>query len=79
MAKEKKVEVRDEVYEQIAADLINRGVDGDKIVRHKEGLRYEVDEDTFIIRVIKKKNEPEDAVGEYALQEDGSFRYVAYK
>lgn len=80
MAKEKKIETRDILYEQIAQDLLGRG-EVEKIERYKEGLRYDIDGEPHIIRVIKKKNEPEegDLQGEYVVTDEAVFTFNAKK
>lgn len=78
MAKEKKIETRDILYEQLAQGILARG-EVEQVERFKEGLKTEVDGETHIIRVIKKKNEPEDLVGVYKVTEDGAFRFVEQK
>jgi len=79
MAKEKKVETRDLVYEALAADLLARGAE--KVVRYKEGLRVDQEDEVFIIRAVKKKVEPaeDEKVGEYFVGEDGKFTYKPLK
>ena len=78
--KEKKVETRDILYEQIAQDLLGRG-EVEKVDRYKEGLRYDVDGETHIIRVIKKKNEPEttEIIGSYSVDENSIFSFSTKK
>lgn len=78
MAKEKKVEIRDVVYQELATLMVQASTDGEAVFRYKEGLRVDNGEDTLIIRVIKKKSAPEisEKVGSYVLQEDGSVKYV---
>ena len=78
---DKKVEVRDVVYQQVAADLLGRLEEGDKILRFKEGLRFDQDDEVLMVRVIKKKAEPDtkDAVGEYFVGENGALTYKTYK
>lgn len=78
--KEKKVETRDILYEQIAQDLLGRG-EVENVERYKEGLKYEVDGETHIIRVIKKKNEPEAAemIGSYSVDENSIFSFSPKK
>ncbi len=79
--KVKKVDTREEVYKQLAADLLARGMEGDVVVRYKEGLRLDIDGEAHIIRVIKKKANPDkaDIVGNYEVKEDGTFAYTDTK
>ena len=60
MTKEKKIEVRDMVYEQVAAALMqdqNLSI----LRKHKEGLEYRLNGEIFAIRVVKKKEELDEA------------------
>lgn len=77
MAKEKKVETRDILYEQLAQDILSRG-DQEEVVRYKEGLRVDINGEPHIVRVIKKKDEPKDAVGTFKVEEDGTFKFKEY-
>ncbi len=75
MAVKEKVEVRDVVYEMLAQLIVERE-DFDSIARYKEGLRLEMEGETFIVKVIKKKSEPDkaDKRGDYVVK-DGVFLY----
>ena len=79
--KVKKPDIREEVYAQIAADLLARGMEGDVVVRYKEGLRVDVDGEAIIIRVIKKKAAPvkEEIVGNYEVNEAEEMVYTDTK
>ena len=51
---EKKVELRDMVYERVASAIMqDRNID--VIRKHKEGLEYELNGEIFAVRVVKKK------------------------
>ncbi len=80
MAKEKKVETRDIVYEQLAAAILAQS-DEETVSRYKEGLRIDIDDVAHIVRVVKKKEEPkqEELLGGYAVAEDGKLTYTLYK
>ena len=82
MAKVVKNETRDEVYEILAKLLVDDYFHQEgKIMRYKEGLRFDYGEETHIIRVIKKKSEPEknDIIGQYGENEKGQFHYMDLK
>lgn len=53
-AKEKKIETRDIVYEQVASAIMQDS-NLNKIRKHKEGLELSVNGELFAVRVIKKK------------------------
>ena len=80
MAKEKKVETRDILYEKVAASLLSHS-DEETIARYKEGLLFEIDGEPHIVKVIKKKEHPKEdgLVGGYAVAEDGKLTYTVYK
>lgn len=73
MAKQDKVETREVVYGKLAALMAKESED--VVDRYKEGLLMEEGGDTFIIRAIKKKNEPEakDHIMTYEFDEEGNF------
>lgn len=79
--KVKKPDIREDVYAQVAADLLARGIEGEVVVRYKEGLRLDVDGETFIIRVIKKKVAPkaEEITGNYEVSEADELVYTDTK
>lgn len=82
MAKEGKVEIRDMAYEQVASAIMQDRREISKIRRHKEGLEIQVNGETVVVRVIKKKAELEesDYRGEYFYdKQDDSFGYKDYK
>ena len=54
MAKEKKVELRDMVYEQVASAIM-QDQNIDVIRKHKEGLEYTLNGEVFAFRVVKNK------------------------
>lgn len=55
MAKEKKVEVRDLAYEELASAIMQSRANLDTVRRHKEGLELNVNGEIVVVRVIKKK------------------------
>ena len=82
MAKEKKVEIRDIAYEQVASAIMQDRRNLSKIRRHKEGLELEVNGETVVLRVIKKKAQLDEKEfrGEYFHDEqDQSFGYTNYR
>jgi hypothetical protein len=66
MAKEKKIELRDIAYEQIASAIM-QDQNVDVIRKHKEGLEYKVNGEVFAVRVVKKKEalDPKEFRGEF--------------
>ena len=82
MAKEKKVENRELVYEFIASAIMQNSGNIDTIRKHKEGLEYGMNGETFIVRVVKKKTELEEADfrGEYFHDEKANaFGFKSYE
>ncbi len=79
--KVKKPDIREDVYRDVAADLLARSVEGDVVVSYKEGLRLDIEGETLIIRVIKKKAAPkkEEIVGNYEVNEEGALTYTDTK
>lgn len=81
MAKEKKVEIRDIAYEQVASAIMQDRPEVSVIRKHKEGLELSVNGETVVVRVIKKKAEldAKEFRGEYFHDEkDQSFGYREY-
>jgi len=79
--KEKKVENRDLVYDQVASAIMQDSKLA-KIRRHKEGLELIVNGEVFAVRVIKKKESlsEKDFRGEYFHDEKANafgFREVS--
>jgi hypothetical protein len=80
-AKEKKIDVRDIAYDQVASAIMQDSKLA-KIRRHKEGLELTVNGELFAVRVIKKKDEldAKEFRGEYFHDEkENSFSYKSYK
>lgn len=80
MAKEKKVDLRETVYDQVASAIMQDSKLS-KIRRHKEGLELKVNDEVFAVRVIKKKESlsEKDFRGEYFHDEqDMSFGFKEY-
>lgn len=81
MSKEKKVETRDIVYEQVASAIMQDSK-LDKIRRHKEGLEFKLNGEMFAVRVIKKKEDldSKEFKGEYFHDSKANaFGYREYK
>jgi hypothetical protein len=64
--KVKKIDTRDIVYEQLASAIMQDSR-LNVIRKHKEGLEYKLNDETFIVRVVKKKTSlaKDDFQGEY--------------
>lgn len=79
--KEKKVETRDLVYDQVASAIMQDSKLS-KIRRHKEGLELTVNGEVFAVRVIKKKEalDEKEFRGEYFHDEKANvfgFREIS--
>ncbi len=55
MAKEKKIELRDIVYEMLASAIMQDNHNLQEIRKHKEGLEFNINGEVFAVRVVKKK------------------------
>jgi len=78
--KEKKVDTRDIVYDQVASAIMQDS-NLQKIRRHKEGLELSVNGELFAVRVIKKKDAltVKDFRGEYFHDEKANaFGFKSY-
>jgi hypothetical protein len=66
MAKEKKIELRDIAYEQVASAIM-QDQNIDLIRKHKDGLEYKLNGEVFAIRIVKKKEalDPKEFRGEF--------------
>ncbi len=81
MAKEKKVDIREMVYERVASALMQDNHTLTRIRRHKEGLEFQFNDEIFALRAVKKKDKlsKTDFRGEYFLDtQDNSFGYKEY-
>jgi len=78
---EKKVEIRDIAYEQVASAIMQDS-QLSVLKRHKEGLVLEVNGEVIVLRAIKKKADLDknEFRGEYFHDEkDNVFAYREYK
>jgi len=82
VAKEKKVEVRDLAYDELASAIIQNRPNLTEIRRHKEGLELNVNGEIVVIRVVKKKADLDESEfrGKYFYDEkEQAFGFQDFK
>ncbi len=78
---EKKIDLRDIGYEELASALMSQREHLNIIKRHKEGLVFDVNGETVVLRMVLKKKELDEKAwrGEYFHDEKlNQFGYRAY-